>query len=112
MSVPFPFVNFTAGLRKPALIPFGYFSPSDSISWIQSIPSDIAYTQAPLSGTIDGSNRVFTIPGTFSAVIAIIRNGIVLDPAVAYVLVGSTVTFTNSIAYIPRPGDDLQALTS
>src|ERR1700722_13681918 len=34
----FPFVNFTAGLRKTALIPFNYFSPSDSISWIEGVP--------------------------------------------------------------------------
>lgn len=32
----FPFQNFLAANRKANLIPFSYFSPGDSISWIAS----------------------------------------------------------------------------
>jgi len=106
----YPFINFQAGLRKPALIPYHYFSPGDNISWIQSIPTGISYAQSAVTGTINGVNRMFTIPGIFGGVIAVVRNGITLDPAVAYTLAGSTITFTNSPAYIPQTGDDLMVI--
>ena len=109
------FVNFTAASRKPNLIPFGYFNINDSTSWIAATPTSSSYAQAALSGTLDGTNRVFTITGSYASVVAILRNGIALDPTLAYTLSGSggsTVTFTNSPAYIPQPGDDIQALVS
>jgi hypothetical protein len=112
-SVPFPFVNFTAGIRKPALIPYNYFSPGDSVNWIQSIPYPTSFLQTPLLGTINGVNRVFTIGGIFAVIIAVMRNGIVLDPAKAYTSTGvggATITFTDSSPYIPQVGDDIQAI--
>jgi hypothetical protein len=110
--LPFPFVNFLAATRKPMLIPFNYFSPDDSISWIQSVPSSVDYVTTAMTGTINGINTVFTIPGIFSSVIAVVRNGVVLDPSRAYSVSGSTVTFSTNPAYIPQSGDDLMAIVS
>lgn len=67
-------------------------------------------TQNALTGTLDGVNVSFTISGTVNSLIAIFRNGITLDPAVAYSVAGSTVTFTNTPLYVPQSGDDLKAL--
>jgi hypothetical protein len=106
----YPFTNFTAASRKPNLIPFGYFSPGQSVTWIASNAAGVTFSQTPLVGTIDGINTIFTIGIPFTSIIAILRNGIVLDPAIAYSVTGSTVNFTNSSPYIPQIGDDLGAI--
>lgn len=106
----YPLYNFTAATRKPNLIPFGYFSPGDNVSFIASSAAGINFSQTRLVGTIDGVNNIFTIGIPFTSVIAILRNGIVLDPLVSYALAGITVTFTDSSPYIPQVGDDLGAI--
>lgn len=103
--------NFTAGLRKLALIPFGYFSPGDSISWIVAVPaSGTQLITAALSGTVDGANAIFTIPGTITQNCFVYKNGILQTIATMYTLSGQVVTFL--YPYIPQPGDVLEAITN
>lgn len=103
MPLPFLFTNFTAAERKPGLIPFNYFGPNDSISWIQGMP---AAALTALSGAIDGSNAVFTASGPPGEVL---KNGVVQELGVMYTVSGQTVTFIDP--FIPQPGDYLQART-
>jgi hypothetical protein len=56
-----------------------------------------------LSGTIDGTNKVFTIPSIPIASTLIIWKNFPLIPGKGYTLNGSTITFTEA----PQPGDDL-----
>ena len=110
-SVPIgQLANFSAGLRKPALKQFGLFSPNDNLGFIAGIGVTVNFEPVNLTGTIDGVNAVFTIPGTPTGTVAIFKNGVMQDPAVHYTLAVSTVTFNG--LYIPQPGDDLQAIFS
>lgn len=115
-QVPFPqFANFTAATRKALLIPFNFFSPNQETSWIAGLPaSGVSLTPVNLTGTLDGVNAVFTVPGTITGGVAIYRNGVLLDPVAganqAYTISGNTVTF--NAANVPQVGDDLQALVS
>jgi len=115
MAFPPPanvFVNFEASSRKPMLIPFGLFSPTDNLGFIYTIPSagGTGGSPQPMIGTIDGVNAVFTTPVTVINGAAIYSNGILQDPSLSYTLVGSTVTF--NAANIPQPGDDLSGIIS
>jgi hypothetical protein len=111
LVLPFPFTNFTAGLRKWSLIPFNYFSPGDNITWIQS-PNfgPLSIAQPVLTGTLDGNNAVFTVPGIFNTLLQIQRNGVTQLLGTMYTLSGATVTFLDP--YVPQPGDYLQALVA
>jgi hypothetical protein len=51
MGLPFPFVNFLAANRKTNLIPFGYFSPGDSVSWIEGSVTIIPYSTTTITGS-------------------------------------------------------------
>ena len=109
-SVPIgQIANYTSATRKPNLKTFGNFSPNDNLGFIAS-GSGLGSTQVVLTGTIDGSNRVFTIPGTIPNQAQVYRNGILLDPALSYALSANTVTFT--VAATPQVGDDLNAIVS
>jgi hypothetical protein len=103
-------VNFTASGRKGSLIPFGLFSPDDNLGFIYSITSGTGGTPQPLTGTINGVNRIFTTPTAVINGLAVYRNGILQDPALSYSLSGNTVTF--NAANIPQTGDDLVAIVS
>ena len=85
-------VSFVAGLRKPALIPFGYFSPNDNISFIagvgSSAPTPYFPTQAP-GGIVASATNTFTF--TFSPG-AIVYNGTTLFPPTDFTVSGVTVT--------------------
>lgn len=106
---PFPqFVNFLAATRKPMLIPAMYFSPGDNISFIWAVPGTSTGAPVALTGTIDGFNRVFTVPGLIVNGAAIYRNGLLQDPALSYSIVGQTVTFNDA----PIAGDDLMTIVS
>lgn len=107
---PFPqLVNFTSALRKSLLIPGMLFSPNDNISWIWSAPlSGSGGSPVALTGTIDGTNRVFTVPITISNGCAIYRNGVLQSTPGSYSLSAQTVTFVSA----PVVGDDLEAIVS
>lgn len=100
-------VSFTAALRKPLLIPSGYFSPNQDTGWIWSIPTANG-TPVTLTGTVDGVNTVFTSSITITNGIAIFRNGVLQQPGVMYSTSGSN-TITFIFPYIPQTGDQLQA---
>lgn len=101
------FYNFTAASRKNNLIPMGIFNPMDSVSWIFNAqgnpPSPIG-----LLGTVDGTNAAFTLPSPYTVISAIMRNGVIQDPATMYSVSGITVTFQTN--FIPQTGDDIQGL--
>lgn len=65
------------------------------------------------AGTMNSSNRTFTLAHTPVAGIALYLNGMRLgttgQTAVGYTLSGLTITMTNSAPYIPAAGDDLVA---
>lgn len=68
---------------------------------LQQIAADKWKSNIPLTGTIDGVNKTFTIPDTIVAGSQIVFLGLPLFPTVGYTISGSTVTFTNA----PEPGD-------
>lgn len=103
----FPFVNFTAGLRKPALKPFNYFGPNDSTAWIQGIPSGES-TVTP-AGTINGTNATFTLP-VGSNLVGLYKNGVLQTVNEMYTITGVTITFV--IPYTPQTGDELLAVVT
>jgi hypothetical protein len=137
----FPLVNFLAGLRKPALIPFNYFSPGDSISWIESIPGGVTSING-LTGAVEiiaGSGitintsspniQVVGNPLTLSSLTGTI-NGVnlvftvpafmanclifkngVLQTSPLMYTISGT-TVTFTYAFTPQPGDNLQCLTN
>jgi hypothetical protein len=70
----------------------------------------IAYVyDAPLTGTLDGTNAVFSLPVASSQPASMIvwRNGIKLTQGTDYTLSGATVTF--AAGAIPQPGDLMNA---
>lgn len=107
-------VNFVAQSRKSSLIASGYFSPNDSVAfiWTPATGGSGAGTPVTLTGTIDGSNLVFTSPVSVVNGIVVFRNGIYQQPTVAYNVSASTVTFTGGANNTPEPGDVLMALVS
>lgn len=102
--------NYTAADRKPNLIYFGNFSPGDNLGFIASSEAVNGAQQVTLTGTVDGTNRVFTVPITIPNHAQIYRNGVLQDPALSYAISGTTVTF--NVGVVPQVGDDLQAVVS
>lgn len=104
--------NFTAATRKPFLIPFGFFSPGDNISWIYAPGGaggiSVDLTPVNMTGTIDGVNAAFTVPLPIVNGVAIFRNGDLQSASLAYSIVGQVVTFNGS--NIPQIGDSLQCV--
>lgn len=103
------FVNLLAASRKSRLIPFGLFNGADNLSFIYDIPQSIGVgSYTPMTGTVDGANRVFTSPITVTNGLLLYLNGILQDPAISYGISGNTVTFVNA----PQVGDDVTAVVS
>lgn len=65
------------------------------------------FVQQTLTGTVNGSNTVFTTsnPPIFTSAILVFINGVYMIPGVHYSVSGNTVTFTNP----PQPGQILAA---
>ncbi len=82
-------VSFMAGLRKPALIPFGLFSPDDNLGFIASVSNTVGYAvEAPLGiVTVAGSTFNFTFPPSYLVV-----NGSTLFPPGDFTIVGTLAT--------------------
>jgi hypothetical protein len=104
------FVNFLSASRKGLLIPSGYFSPNQDISWIWNIPIPIVNgNPVSLLGTLDGINTVFTTPSAIVNGVTVFRNGVLQQPGVMFNVVGnSNIVFIPP--YIPQPGDYLLAV--
>ena len=84
-------VNFEAGLRKPALIPFGLFSPGDNLGFIAGIDANgmLGYAVEAPNGVVSTPGTTFTF--TFAPTI-VVFNGLSLFPPTDYTVVGVTVT--------------------
>jgi hypothetical protein len=63
-------------------------------------------TTSPLSGAINGTNRVFTIPSAPSNFLMVFLNGVLQLPGTNFTITGLTITF--NIA--PETGDQLWAV--
>jgi len=96
------------------LIPSMYFSPTQDTAWIFSVNGPANQTAVNLIGTLDGTNAIFTVPGSIIAGVSIYRNGVLQNSSTltdpSYTLVGNTVTFNAS--NVPQPGDDLLCIVS
>lgn len=82
-------VNFMAGLRKPALIPFGYFSPNDNIGFIASLDGATIYPTGTTDGIVSTPGHTFVFA---SAPSFLVVNGMTLYPSIDYAISGFTVT--------------------
>jgi hypothetical protein len=60
-----------------------------------------------LSGTVDGTNAVFTVQA-YNTTCIVLKNGVIQTVNVMYRVVGTTVTFLDP--YIPQVGDAIWAL--
>lgn len=108
-------VCFTSSLRKPALIPFGLFSPQDNLSFIADMPGNTTTFQNTLTPP-DGIRNTFL----FSELpIYIIWNGLQQREGVGFTLTGPVagiyaVQFTDFAGNILTPGatDDIYAETT
>lgn len=100
-------VNFCAASRKFNFIPFNYFSPGDSISWIYGSETGVFLQTVLLTGTVNGTNPTFTVPVQYSNTLIVFKNGVLQLLNVMYTVSGQTVTFLPP--FIPQPGDVLQA---
>src|SRR5258708_4676777 len=80
-------VNYTASLRKPALIYFGSFSPGDNLSFIADFPTQGA-TFSPTLTPPDGSRTTFN----FNALpLYIVWNGVIQFQNIGYLLTNPSI---------------------
>ena len=97
-------VNFLAAGRKGSLIPFGYFSPNDNISFLAGpgASTTAIVTQSPAE-SLNGLRTTFT----FTAIPKyIIWNGQFLQPPSDFTVSGFQVT----MPIPPSAGDEFYAL--
>ncbi len=99
---------FTASARKPVLVSFGLLSQNDPLLLAINYPT-YSPTYATVSGTIDGTNRVFTLPTAPNSLQLYVR-GLFQNPAISYSLSGNTITFVNGAQ--PSVGSDIVAIVS
>lgn len=99
------FQNFEAASRKPNMKPFGLMAEFQDLSWIASNYSD--FQLQTVSGIVNGSNRIFTIPAAPGNGIIVFVNGIGTFAGTAFTLAGTTITFLPG--WVPQPGDVVDA---
>jgi hypothetical protein len=98
------FVNLTASLRKPLLVPSGYYSPNQSTAWIwspspQNVTSNIAVGASPFTYTAGLIPETIYVSG--GAVTSIDINGIPITlsmPCTIPLSIGESVTVTYTAA--------------
>lgn len=98
-------VNFTASLRKPALIAFGDFSPNDNLNFIADMPG-VASSFTPTTTPPDGTRTTFQFAGLPAY---IVWNGVIQFQNVGYTITGPvsgvyTVTFIDYLGNVLTPG--------
>lgn len=108
-----PMKNFTAGLRKPALVNFNVLPVGSDLSWIE----DIGFAEGlgagglvpvSITGTVNGTNgsdgnASFTLGSTPTTAAVVVSRGVVRQENVAFTRVGASITFV--APYIPIAGD-------
>lgn len=89
--------------------PTGFVLDKTSIPWILRVAGPVFVDNVPLTGTIDGTNVVFTLPSVPNppASLMLHRNGIMLTAGTDFTLAAAVVTFLEAAA--PQPGDGLIA---
>ena len=97
-------VNFTSGLRKPALIPFGYFSPNDNLGFIAGLSTGPQYPTGVTNGVVVTPSNTFTFTFPPSELVV---NGMSLFPPNDFTLSGTTVT----LPIILQVGDKIYGLS-
>ena len=103
--MPLQFSAFLSANRLRNLKAFGLLPLAYDTSWIAD--NDDAAVLIP-TGTIDGTNAVFTVPGTVGMAFQVYKNGVMQLPNVMYTFSGQTITFLDP--YVPQPGDYLQTV--
>lgn len=80
------------------------------VSYRYNFPHSPVWDERP-TGLIDGINTIFTLTLSPSpaASLLLIRNGLLQESGIDYVLNGRTITFSNTPSSIPQPGDSIIA---